>query len=55
MGISGVGIAASYATQVRQQQHAAPQAKASAPAASAARDADGDNDGSLGGTVDVRA
>ena len=51
MSISAVGSAASYVPQVRPQQ-----AAASKPAVAAlGGDSDGDNDGSLGGTVDVRA
>ena len=52
MGISAVGSSTGYMPQVR------PQPAASAPGAPVAgvgQDADGDNDGSKGGTVDVRA
>ena len=52
MSISAVGSAASYVPQVRSQQ------AASAPKAAVAAvggDSDGDNDGTKGGTVDVRS
>ena len=52
MGISGVGNAAGYVPQVRPLQ-TAPAAKAAVAAVGG--DSDGDNDGSKGGTVDVRA
>ena len=52
MSISAVGSAAGFVPQVRSQ------GAASAPKAAVAMvggDSDGDNDGSKGGTVDVRA
>jgi hypothetical protein len=52
MSISPIGSAASYVPQVR-PQGAAP-ARTTAPV-SVGTDSDGDNDGSKGGTVDVRA
>ena len=52
MSISAVGNAASYVPQVRTQA-AAPAPRAAVAAVGG--DADGDNDGSKGGTVDVRA
>jgi hypothetical protein len=52
MTISAVANAASYVPQVRPQQASlAPKAAVAA----AGTDSDGDNDGSKGGTVDVRA
>ena len=52
MSISAVGNAAGYVPQVRPQQ-TGPAPKAAV--ASVGTDSDGDNDGSKGGTVDVRA
>jgi len=52
MTISAVTHAASYVPQVRPQQATSvPKAAVSA----VGTDSDGDNDGSKGGTVDVRA
>ena len=51
MSISAVGNAVSFVPQVRSQAAPAPAAAVSAVGG----DADGDNDGSKGGTVDVRA
>lgn len=52
MSISAVGNAASFVPQVRSQPVAAAP---KAAVAAVGGDADGDNDGSKGGTVDVRA
>ena len=52
MTISAVSNSAGYAAPVRPQQ-AAPAPKAAVAAVGS--DSDGDNDGSKGGTVDVRA
>jgi hypothetical protein len=54
MSISGIGSAAAYAAPVNRQAPTPPASRTSGltPAGS---DADGDNDGSRGGTVDVRA
>ena len=52
MNISAVGNAGGYVPQVR-AQHATEAPKVAASAVGG--DADGDNDGSKGGTVDVRA
>ena len=54
MSISGVGAAAGYAPQVRAQAVSQPPVPA-ARVAAAGTDSDGDNDGSKGGSVDVRA
>jgi hypothetical protein len=55
MSISGVG-AANYVSQVHPQHVARTAPRQSTPAVAATgRDADGDNDGSKGGTVDIRA
>jgi len=54
MSISGVGSAAAYVAPVNRQAAAPPAAKAPG-LAPVGGDADGDNDGSKGGTVDVRA
>jgi len=51
MSISAVGNAAGFVPQVRTQPGPAPKAAV----ASVGTDSDGDNDGSKGGTVDVRA
>jgi hypothetical protein len=52
MSISPVGSVANYAPQVRSEATVPARATASV---TAGRDSDGDNDGSKGGTVDVRA
>ena len=52
MSISAVGNSAGYVPQIRTQS-VAPAPKAAVSAVGG--DADGDNDGSKGGTVDVRA
>lgn len=52
MTISAVANAASYMPQVR-AQHSSSAPKAAV--AAVGTDSDGDNDGSKGGTVDVRA
>jgi hypothetical protein len=52
MSISAVGNAAGYVPQVRSQT-VAPAPKAAVAAVGG--DSDGDNDGSKGGSVDVRA
>jgi len=54
MSISAVGSAAGYVPQVRPQQASSVQGRPAAPA-SVGTDSDGDNDGSKGGSVDVRA
>jgi hypothetical protein len=52
MSISAVGSTAGYVPQVHTQ--AAPNPARTAPV-SVGGDSDGDNDGSKGGTIDVRA
>ena len=52
MSISPVGSAASYVPQIRSQGEVSPRA---ADPVKVGGDSDGDNDGSKGGTVDVRA
>ncbi len=52
MSISAVGSAAGYTPPIRPHVAAAPRA---AEPVKAGADSDGDNDGSRGGTVDVRA
>jgi hypothetical protein len=54
MSISGVSNSAGYIAPVRMQPVAPPPSRATVTAAGSA-DSDGDNDGSKGGTVDVRA
>ena len=54
MSISAVGAAAGYAPQVHAQAVSQPPVPA-ARVAAAGTDSDGDNDGSKGGSVDVRA
>jgi hypothetical protein len=52
MSISAVGSATGYVPQVRPQ--AVPVPRHAAAATPVGGDSDGDNDGSKGGTVDVR-
>jgi len=54
MSISGIGSAAAYTAPVNRQPPP-PQAARTLGLSPAGGDADGDNDGSRGGTVDVRA
>ena len=51
MNITGIGVAAPVSPQIRTQATAVPHT----PVARVGGDSDGDNDGSKGGTVDVRA
>jgi len=54
MSISAVGINPSLASQLRPIPAASAPARSAAPAP-VGGDSDGDNDGSKGGTVDLRA